>query len=174
MEIWRNIKGFENKYQVSNLGKIKSLKYNNTNKEKVLIPKINKQGHLEITLNKNNKHYYKMVNRVVLETFTNKKLTKNDIVMYKDKDKTNCSLDNLYLITRGQRQEITYNLDKRYRPKYEYYGKKLSTKEIAKMNKIKPEQIRERIKRLYWNIYEAAEIPISIYKKKGEENESKF
>ena len=167
MEIWRDIKYFENKYQISNKGYVKSLKFNNTNQEKILKPKINRQGYLEITLNKNDKHYYRMVSRLVIETFTNIKLTKNDIIMYKDNDKTNCDLDNMYLISRGKRQEITYDLDNRYRPKYEYYGQVLSTKEIAKINNKNPRLIRTRIRHLYWNIYEASEIPISIYKRKG-------
>lgn len=167
MEIWEDIKDFEGKYQISTKGHVKSLNYNNTGKEKILIPKINKQGHLEVTLNKNDKHYYRMVSRLVIETYTNVKLSKNDIIMYKDNDKTNCSLDNMYLITRGQRQELTYDLDRRYRPKYEYYGEILATKEISKITGIKAKRIRDRVKRSYWNIYEAAEIPVAIQNKKG-------
>lgn len=30
-EIWKNIKGYENEYQISNLGRIKSLKRNTKN-----------------------------------------------------------------------------------------------------------------------------------------------
>ena len=140
------------------------MNYNNTGKSHILKPKINKQGHLEVTLNKNDTHYYKMVARLVIETYTNIKLTKNDIIMYKDNDKTNCSFENLYLITRGKRQELTYDLDHRYRPKYEYYGEHLPTKEIAKRNNISAKTIRTRIRSLYWNIYEAAEIPVGKYK----------
>lgn len=165
MEIWKDVKNFEGKYQVSNLGNIKSLDFNNTKKEKILKPKINKQGYLEVTLNKNDKHNYRMVNRLVIETFTNKKLTKNDIVMYKDNDKTNCSLDNMYLISRGKRQELTYDLEHRYRPKYEYYGEILPTKEISKRTGIDSKTIRNRISKLYWNIYEC-EIPKAKYNRK--------
>lgn len=162
MEFWKTIENFEN-YHISIQGNVKSLNYNNTKKEKILKPKINKQGHLEVTLNKDNKHYYKMVSRLVLETFANARLNKNDIIMYKDKDKTNCALENLYIISRGKRQEITYDIDHRYKPKYEYYGKILSTKEISRETGIEPKTIRRRI-RNYWNIYESAEIPIGIYK----------
>ena len=165
-EIWTDIKGFEGKYQASNLGQVKSLNYCNTGKEKILKPKVKKNnGLLEVTLNKNNKHYYFMLNRLIYETFTDTKLRKNDIIMYKDEDKTNCSLDNMYVISRGERQEITYELEHRYRPKYEYYGENLSTKEIARINNINPKTVRTRITKLYWNIYEASEIPIAIYKK---------
>ena len=171
-EIWEDIKDYEGKYQLSTKGFVKSLNYNNTGKEKILKPKINKQGHLEVTLNKDNKHNYRMVARLMIDTFTNIKLDRNTIIMYKDDNKTNCELGNLYLITRGKRQELTYDNDKRYRLKYEYYGEILSIKEIAKRNKVKPKTIRNRISKLYWNIYEAAEIPISIYKRKGKNNES--
>lgn len=162
IDIWKDIKGFEGKYQISLEGEVKSLNYNNTKKEKILKPKINKQGHLEVTLNKNNKHYYRMVSRLSIETFANIKLTKNDIIMYKDDDKTNCAFKNLYIISRGKRQELTYDLDHRYKPVYDYYGEILSTKEIAKMNNIDSKTIRNRMNKLYWNIYEAAEIPKGI------------
>lgn len=132
MELWKDIEGYEGKYQVSNLGRIKSLNYNNTNKEKILIPKINKQGHLEVTLSKNNKRCYRLVSRLVIETLTNLQLTRNNIIMYKDGDKTNCNINNLYIISRGQRQEITYDTNNRYKPTYDYYDEVLSTKEISK------------------------------------------
>ena len=35
-EIWKNIEGYEGKYQVSNLGKIKSLNFKRTKKEKIM------------------------------------------------------------------------------------------------------------------------------------------
>lgn len=168
MEVWAKIDEFEN-YIISTKGHVKSLNYNNTGKEQILKPKINKHnGILEVTLNKGNKHYYRTVCRLVLKTFLGIELGKNDIVMYRDNDKTNCELENLYIITRGKRQELTYDLDKRYRPKYEYYGQILPTKQIAKINNIEPKLIRQRIRNLYWNIYESAEIPKGIYKKGGE------
>ena len=111
-EYWLDIEGFEGKYQVSNKGEVISLNYNNTKKPKILKPKVNKQGHLEVTLNKDNKHYYRLVSRLVFETFTGMKLTKNDILMYSDEDKTNCELLNLYLITSLGKLEDILNLNK--------------------------------------------------------------
>lgn len=165
-EIWRDIEGFDN-YKASNLGNIKSLRYNNTKEERILKPKINKQGHLEVTLNKNDKHYYRMVSRLIIEAFTDLKLSKNDIIMYNDSNKRNCQLDNMYIISRGKRQELTYDLDHRERIKVKYYDEVLPIKEIARRNDIKPEQIRSRMRNLYWNIYESAEIPLSVHIKKG-------
>ena len=36
MEIWKDIRGYEGYYQVSSLGKVKSLNYNRTGKEQIL------------------------------------------------------------------------------------------------------------------------------------------
>lgn len=157
MEDWKDVEGYEGKYQVSNLGKIKSTNYNNTGKERELKPKVNKQGYLEVKLSIHNKTKDFMLNRLVIETFLGCKLTKNDIAMYKDNDKTNNSLDNLYLITRGQRQAITYDMGRK-RYMFEYYNETLPIKEIAKRNGVSEELIRSRLK-LDWNIYEAGEIP---------------
>lgn len=49
MEIWKNIVGYENKYQVSNLGRVKALNYRNTGQEKEISTKNNK-GYLEVAL----------------------------------------------------------------------------------------------------------------------------
>lgn len=50
-EIWKPIKGYEGLYEVSNLGRIKSLNYNKTGKERIL--KLGKgNGYLKVTLYK--------------------------------------------------------------------------------------------------------------------------
>lgn len=173
MEVWKDIKGFEGKYQVSTEGYVISLNYNNTGKPKILKPKVNKQGHLEVTLNKNDKHYYRLVSRLVHETFTGQKLNKNDILMYKDEDKHNCAFNNLYKITRGQRQGITYDkgnrkkdsLGREYLKEYEFYGEILNVKQLSKRFGIDQHILTDRISKQKWNIYEASEIPVAVYKK---------
>lgn len=49
MKEWREIDGFPN-YMVGNTGEIKSLNYNKTGKEKVLIPHKLSNGYLGINL----------------------------------------------------------------------------------------------------------------------------
>ena len=79
-EIWKDIKGFEKRYQVSNLGRIKSLpKFVNNNpnyssigyytKEKILKPFNNKKMYKLVKLYKGNKSYNKKVHRLVAEAF---------------------------------------------------------------------------------------------------------
>ena len=68
-EIWKDIQGYEGKYQVSNLGRVKSLNYNNTCKERILIPCKKPNGYLCVVLSKNCicKKFY--VHRLVAQAF---------------------------------------------------------------------------------------------------------
>lgn len=68
-EIWKDIEGFEGKYQVSNTGYVKSLDFNHTGKEKILKNKVNRQGYEYVTLYKNGKQYYPAIHRLVAEAF---------------------------------------------------------------------------------------------------------
>ena len=54
-EEWKDIKGYENKYQVSTLGRVRSLKNSkNTFRIKLLSLRKHKQGYLLVNLSKNN------------------------------------------------------------------------------------------------------------------------
>ena len=77
-EIWKDIKGYEGLYQVSNLGRVKSLKrvvVRNNNRpllveEKILKPHILKKGkYLRIGLTKNGIRKMYLVHRLVSEAF---------------------------------------------------------------------------------------------------------
>lgn len=64
-EIWKDIKGYENLYQVSNMGRVRSLfRY-----KKVLKNKIRNNGYHEVCLYKDNTHCFKLVHRLVAEAF---------------------------------------------------------------------------------------------------------
>lgn len=108
-EIWKDIPGYEGKYQVSNLGNIKSLNYNNTNKEKILKTKTNKFGFLEVKLSKNNKPKDFMVARLVAETFI-PNLANKPKVMHKSINKTDNSVKNLKWVYES---EVKFNMYKK-------------------------------------------------------------
>lgn len=68
-EIWKDIKGYEGLYQVSNMGKVKSLNYLRTGKENVLKPGKQNSGYLTVCLSKNNKPKIFRVHRLVATAF---------------------------------------------------------------------------------------------------------
>ena len=68
-EIWKDIKGYEGLYQISNVGRVKSLPRNGTiSTEKILKPHITK-NHWYITLCKNSKCVNRYIHRLVAEAF---------------------------------------------------------------------------------------------------------
>lgn len=77
MEIWKDIKGYEGLYQVSNLGNIRGIdrvigyRKNRTRKwvGEIKKPTIRKNGYLKITLYKDGKGKTREVQRIVAETF---------------------------------------------------------------------------------------------------------
>lgn len=68
-EIWRDIKGFEGSYQISNLGRVKSLARRGNWREKILIANINIYGYLVVGLCKKGKQKRKSIHRLLAEAF---------------------------------------------------------------------------------------------------------
>jgi hypothetical protein len=69
-EIWKDVIGYEGIYQVSSLGRVKSLKFD---KEKILKPSLNSRGYKHVSLSSNNNKRTKKVHVLVSETFLNHK-----------------------------------------------------------------------------------------------------
>jgi len=98
-EIWKDIPGYENHYQVSNIGNVKSLKYRNTNKHKYLKPSIN-QGYKQVVLSKDGKLKTHLVHSLVAIAFLNHK--PNGITMVVDhinNNPTDNRVENLQIVT---------------------------------------------------------------------------
>jgi len=94
-EIWKDIDGYFD-YQVSNFGRIKSLKFG---KEKILKSgKSGNNGYLFVNLYKNGKKKPKSVHKLEFETFNNYKLKKSECLHHIDKNKLDNDLDNFELM----------------------------------------------------------------------------
>lgn len=109
MEIWKDVVGYEGIYQVSNLGKVKSLDrvYNGRNlKSKVLKLTLNIYGYLRFTARKENTIKTLFVHRLVLEAFNPilEKLQVNHI----DGIKTNNKLENLEWVSDSENKKHAY------------------------------------------------------------------
>lgn len=66
---WKDIKGYEGKYQVSNLGEVRSLNYGGTNNTKIMKSRTDCKGYKRIQLSKNGKPKTYKVHRLVAIAF---------------------------------------------------------------------------------------------------------
>ena len=95
MEEWRDIIGYEGKYQVSNLGRVKSLKNTRGNyREKILKPGKDAKGYKQVSLYKNGKGKMYKIHRLVAIAFIPNP-NNYPMINHKDEDKTNNCVDNL-------------------------------------------------------------------------------
>jgi len=94
VEIWKDIVGYEGMYQVSNLGRVKSLNYNRSYKEKILKNTISNTGYFIICLIKFKLLKNFLVHRLVAKAFINNKENKPQ-VNHIDGCKTNNNILNL-------------------------------------------------------------------------------
>jgi hypothetical protein len=97
-EIWKDIPGYDSMYQVSNLGRVKSLKFG---KEKILRQSVDRLGYhcLQFCHNKTKKKFN--IHQLVAMVFLNHKSdgTLNIVVDHINGNKSDNSLENLQLIT---------------------------------------------------------------------------
>lgn len=94
IEIWKDIPEYEGLYQVSNWGRVKSLK----GKEKILKLQPNSNGYLRIGLSKNGNVIYFFVHRLVASVFL-KNDNNHPCVNHKDENPSNNHVDNLEFCT---------------------------------------------------------------------------
>ena len=112
------IKGYDG-YEVSNTGKIKSLKTN-----RLLTPQKNNCGYLYILLTDQNKKVrINLIHRLVFDSFVG--ITEGFEINHLDEDKENNRLDNLELITHEE------NL-KKYRENHPFFMKYMANKSVIK------------------------------------------
>lgn len=106
MEVWKDIKGHEGHYQVSNLGRVKSVERITTKGnhlcEKVMKTCTDPGGYLFVTLWHCGKRKHFKIHRLVLETFAPVEGMENLDCNHKDENKTNNCLDNLEWMTRKE------------------------------------------------------------------------
>ena len=132
-EIWKDIKGYEGKYQISNTGNVKSLHYHRGNKEKILAPRCvtknnGEQLYYYVMLSKNNHVKCCKIHRLVAEHFVPNPQNK-PYVNHKDGNKHNNNANNLEWVTPLENNLHAYHVLKKHPMKgYKYDKNKTSRK----------------------------------------------
>ena len=106
MEEWRDIKGYEGLYQVSNMGNVRSVAHSTVYRDgrvgryegKMLVPHDGSNGYKSVNLSKNGVTYLANIHRLVAETFLRKDDERN-VVNHKDGNKHNNTVGNLEWVT---------------------------------------------------------------------------
>ena len=93
-DIWKDISGYEQLYQVSNTGKVKSLNYNHTGKEKILKPHKDRYGYLQVNISKKGKCKTMKIHRLVCDAFLSNPNSLPQI-NHRNEDKTDNRVENL-------------------------------------------------------------------------------
>lgn len=143
-EIWKDIDGFEGMYQISNLGRVKSLPRLSLQKheiqEKILNTCHSCGGYVDVSLYKDGKRYHKKPHRLVAEAFIP---NPNDLpeVDHIDTNKDNNCVDNLRWCTHSENYEnpltrIRLSEIQKSLPRPENAGEKLRVKVLVYKNGI--------------------------------------
>jgi len=118
IEIWKPIIGYEKIYEISNFGRVKSLKRKGRPVQKIMTPTIEKRdGYSIVCLHKNKKQKNHRVHKLVLEAFEPK--LKKQFINHKDGNKTNNNLINLEWCTPKENAQHCRKNNLQYTPKGE-------------------------------------------------------
>lgn len=153
--MFRDIKGFEGKYQINEYGDVKSLSRRKGSviaKERILKKDINSVGYERVTLCKDDKCKKYLLHRLVYENFINP-IPEGMVIHHIDEDKTNNNIDNLHLCTQREnnhfsRESIGYKLtqsDVNY-----IRESNLSKVELADKFNVTSDYIGRVIRNKYW------------------------
>lgn len=159
-EIWKDIKGYEGIYKISNFGKIKSLERKIginggyfINKEKILKPNQDSRGYPSVRLRLNGVPILYRVHRLLAIAFIPNSENK-PCVNHKNGIKSNNSLDNLEWCTQSENIRHAIDTGLKVSSKGEKHGR-------SKLTDIQVVDIKERLKKGERNVSIAKTFNIS-------------
>ncbi len=121
-EVWKPVVGYEGLYEVSSLGRVKSLPKYHQNHERILSQYVNsRNGYCYVGLCRDNISKQYRVHILVMEAFTEYKsgrsFNPNAVIDHLDCDKTNNALSNLEVCTHKENMERAHR-----KIKFHYFG----------------------------------------------------
>ena len=115
MEEFKDIKGYEEMYQVSNLGNVKSLARKGCLTDRIMKPSVDAHGYLQIPLRKDGKTKCRKIHKLVADAFLNTEPCGHRLVVkHINQDKSDNSLQNLnsshkYTKSSSKYRGVTWN-----------------------------------------------------------------
>ena len=137
-EVWKDVKGYEGLYQVSNYGRVKSLERSvNNNKnggkrklpERIIVPTDNGNGYKIVGLHKERKRKNFYLHRLVAEHFLLNPQNKK-YINHLDYDTSNNTVTNLEWCT--QKENVAYSVSHMKKPRKKYKPTNTGEKYISK------------------------------------------
>jgi hypothetical protein len=121
MEIWKDILGYENLYQISSMGRVKSLSKSTDKSVRIMKYSMNKRGYCVQTLTKNNVKKQYQIHRLVALNFI-KNHDNKPIVHHKNGKPFDNRMSNLEWVTAQENIKHGFDYGKIILP---YQGKKI-------------------------------------------------
>ena len=109
VEIWKDVKGYEGFYQVSNFGRVRSLHFNHTNQCRILKPQTMNKGYQRVELGFCGKSKKYLIHVLVAQAFIPNYSEKLD-VNHKDENPSNNKVSNLECLSR--KENALYSINK--------------------------------------------------------------
>ena len=148
MEIWRNINTHIGLYEISNYGRVKSLNYNHTQKDKILKKRIDKDGYYNIVLCNGGKNRYARICRLVAQAFISNPENKPQ-VNHIDGDKQNDNWYNLEWVTSSENNKHAFKIGLKTQIGEKNNQAKLKNKDIIFIRKNKNKYKQMELAKLF-------------------------
>jgi hypothetical protein len=143
-EVWLPVKGYEGIYEVSNLGRVKSLKRKKILIDIILKPNVNKYGYKYIVLSKNKDKKTFAIHRLVALCFIDNDKNK-PCVNHINGVKTNNFVHNLEWCTYSENINHALKIGLRKDVSENHWNNKLSKKDVVDIKKLLGKETQKEI-----------------------------